>query len=750
MPAVPNFDRGCQSSNHETTSALKPVASSDTAQAGQDSELQGKLQVFNMARRDSEGPSGQESSPQRAKGKDAPSALTSFGRDLTEQARNGELDPVVGREAEIERALEVLCRRTKSNPVFLGDAGVGKTALVEGIAQRIALGNVPPELREVRIINLDLNAMVAGTMYRGQFEERIKAVFSEVERDKNIVLFIDEMHLLIGAGGASGSMDASNILKPALARGAIRCIGATTTTEYRKYIEKDAALARRFQPISLDPPTALQTIEILHGLRGKFEAHHGVRYTDEALSVAAFMSDRYIQNRNQPDKSIDLIDEAGARARIKASKRPQALGDREEAIDALYIEQAEAVFEQHYERAKQLMQQIEKARGALKAAEEEWKRTRGTLIVPVTKDDISEVLSEMTGIPLGNMHGGEKEKLLNMEGELGKTVVGQPEALAAVAKAIRRSRAGVRDPNRPIGTFVFAGESGVGKSLLAKALAEFLFDDENAALTIDMSEYMEKHSVSRLIGAPPGYVGYEEGGQLTEHVRRRPYTVILLDEIEKAHPDVFDLLLQAMEEGRLTDSFGRLVDFRNTVLIMTTNLGSGAVSRGRFGFATGTGGEEADHEARRAATVAAVEEFFRPEFINRVDNIVVFRKPTPGDLRQILDREVEKFVHRVGERGYNLIVTDEAKEFIFERGYDPIYNARPLRRAVGQYLENPLVEAILRQEVVKGTDILVRSRGEELYFEQHGVAVDDTPEVAEPVQGSLQSITGAVSDIATS
>ncbi len=721
MSAVSNFNSNPNPEETNTRPLPETSVGADSAEAARMRSAATKLQVFNMARGQDDGGYYEEDSgpsPARPRGKQAPTALDAFGADLTERARRGELDPVIGREAEIERALEVLCRRSKSNPIFLGDAGVGKTALVEGIAQRVAQGKVPSELANLRISMLDVNGMVAGTTYRGQFEERIKAVITEAEKDKNVALFIDEIHLLVGAGSASGSMDAANILKPALARSGIRCIGATTLDEYQKYFEKDAALSRRFQPITVAPPTALQTVEILHGLRSKFEAHHHVRYTDEALSTAAFMSERYIQNRNQPDKAIDLMDEAGARARILASKRSPELEEREAGIDRMLIEQSEAVLEQHYERAKELASKIKTAQAELKAAEAEWKRTKGTRIVDVTKEDILAVISTMTGVPLGSLKEGEKGKMLNLEAELSKSVIGQEEAISSVARAIRRARAGLKDPNRPIGTFIFAGETGVGKTLLAKAVAKALFDNEDAIAAFDMSEYMEKHNVSRLTGAAPGFVGYDEGGQLTERVRRHPYSVILLDEVEKAHPDVFDLLLQVMEEGRLTDSSGRVVDFRNTILIMTTNLGAEAVSRGRFGFAAHTGGEQEQHEASKTAAMAAVEQFFRPEFVNRLDSVVVFRKLQREHLLAVLDLEIDKVASRLSERGYQLVVTPEAKELMFEKGYDPVYNARPLRRAVGQYLENPLVEAILRQEVVKGSPIVMRRDGERLVVEQ--------------------------------
>ncbi|MBN8548317.1 MAG: ATP-dependent Clp protease ATP-binding subunit [Deltaproteobacteria bacterium] len=616
---------------------------------------------------DDEQPS-QHQQRQRATPKKAPaanSALAAFGTDITESARQGLLDPVIGRDAEIERALEVLCRRSKSNPIFLGDAGVGKTALVEGIAQRIASGLVPAELSNKRIITLDLNSMIAGTMYRGQFEERIKAVMAEAEADGDVILFIDEIHIMLGAGASSGSMDAANVLKPALARGEIQCIGATTQDEYRKYFEKDAALARRFQPIQLEPPTALQTVEILHGIRRKFESHHKVKFTDEALATAAFMSERYISGRNQPDKSIDLIDEAGARKRIMASRG----------------------------------------------------RDRNS-VVEVGKEDILAVLSASCGVPLTSLSGGERHKLLHAEELLAGKVVGQAEGVSAIARALRRSGAGLKDPNRPIGSFLFVGPTGVGKSLLTKSLAEYMFDDPDATITLDMSEYMEKMSVSRLTGAPPGYVGHEEGGQLTERVRRKPYSVIFLDEIEKAHPDVFNVLLQILEEGRLTDSFGREVDFKNTIIILGSNLGSDDAQSGGFGFAAHTRNEQDTYVAQKLRVMSAVEGFFRPELINRLDEVVVFRPLSPTHMREILDLELGRLSKRVGERGYVLQVSQEAKELILERGYDPKYNARPLKRAIGQYLESPLVEAILRQDVTNKGVILVKRKGDELSFEQ--------------------------------
>ncbi len=623
-------------------------------------------------------------------------ALDSFGRDLTELAKQGKLDPVIGRAREIERAIQVLCRRTKNNPVLLGEAGVGKTAIVEGFAQRVVSGDVPEILADKRIVVLDLAMMVAGTKYRGQFEERIKAVMNEVRRAKNTILFIDELHTLVGAGGAEGAIDAANVLKPALARGEIQCIGATTFDEYRKYIEKDNALARRFQEIVVEPTSKDETIEILKGLRERYEEHHRVKFTDAAVEAAVEMSERYITARCLPDKAIDVIDEAGARVRLRTMSKPPDLKELDDDIEKLNKDKEDAVANQDFEKAAALRDQADKLRKKKETITRQWRdRSRETDGV-VDEEVISEVVSKMTGIPLTRLSTEDSARLMKMEEELHKRVVSQNQAVAAVAKAVRRSRSGLKDPRRPTGCFVFAGPTGVGKTLLAKALAEFMFGDSDALVHIDMSEYMEKHNISRLIGAPPGYVGYEEGGQLTEKIRRRPYAVVLLDEIEKAHPDVFNMLLQVMEEGRLTDSFGRNVDFRNTILILTTNAGAEAIkNESAFGFQKAD--SDGSYESMKARVMDQIERVFRPEFLNRLDDTIIFRHLEKEDLKRVIDFELAKVRERLMDRGYELVLTDEAKELIIKQGGANLdYGARPLRRAIEQRVEDPLAEEILR------------------------------------------------------
>ncbi len=632
-------------------------------------------------------------------------ALDSFGRDLTELARQGKLDPVIGREREIERVIQVLSRRTKNNPVLLGEAGVGKTAIVEGLAQMIVEGNVPQLLRDRRIVVLDLAMMVAGTKYRGQFEERIKAVMNEVRRAKNVILFIDELHTLVGAGGAEGAIDASNVLKPALARGEIQCIGATTLDEYRKYIEKDGALERRFQTIIVEPPSREQTIAILRGLRDRYEAHHRVRITDRAIEMAVELSSRYITGRCQPDKAIDVIDEAGARIRLKSTTRPPEVREIEEEIERLTKLKEEAVANQDFEKAARYRDQVEKLRRRLDKVVQEWNQKTAESEGVVDEEVVAEVVSTMTGIPLTRITAEDRERLLRMEEELHKKVVSQDEAIKSIARAVRRARSGLKDPRRPVGCFIFAGPTGVGKTHTAKALAEFLFGDADALIQIDMSEYMEKHNVSRLIGAPPGYVGYEEGGQLTEQIRRRPYAVVLLDEIEKAHPDVFNMLLQIMEEGRLTDSFGRHVDFRNTVLIMTTNAGAEAI-KNQSGFGFQPQDEEVTYEKIKERVKSEIEKYFRPEFLNRVDEVIVFRPLTRDDLKEIIDIELSKLRERLADKGYKLELTDAARNFLIERGYNPEYGARPLRRAIEYHVQDPLSEELIKDSFV-GKDRIV-------------------------------------------
>ena len=650
-------------------------------------------------------PSGSDSAGRRGAKSKTP-ALDSFGRDLTELAKSGELDPVIGRANEIERLVQVLCRRTKNNPVLLGEAGVGKTAIVEGLAQRIINQEVPDLLHEKRLVVLDLAAMVAGTKYRGQFEERIKAVMNEVRRAKNIILFIDELHTLVGAGGAEGAIDASNVLKPALARGEIQCIGATTFDEYRKYVEKDAALERRFQSITVEPPNADQTYDILKGIRPKYEAHHRVKFTDGALRMAIELSGRYIPGRVQPDKSIDVIDEAGARLRLRSMAKPPNLAEIEEKIERLAIEKDESVKNADYERAAQIRDQMDKHRRERERLQVEWKERMSESVGTVDEEIIAEVVSKMTGVPLTRLEKAESERLMQLEAELHRTVVSQDDAVKTVARSIRKARSGLKDPKRPMGCFVFVGPSGVGKTLLAKALAEFMFGDADALLYLDMSEYMEKHNVSRLVGAPPGYVGYEEGGQLTERIRRRPYAVVLLDEVEKAHPDVINMLLQIMEEGRLTDSFGRHVDFKNVILIMTSNLGADVIKGGAsFGF--GKRAEVMDYERMRKALMGEIEKFFRPEFINRLDDVVVFRPLLKDDLVTIIEYELSKVRKRLVDKGMKLELDAAAKDFLIDKGYNPDFGARPLRRALGQFIEDPLAENLLMGEFKSGDEIQV-------------------------------------------
>jgi ATP-dependent Clp protease ATP-binding subunit ClpC len=636
----------------------------------------------------SESPSGKGS-------KSKTPALDSFGRDLTELARQNKLDPVIGREREIERATQVLCRRTKNNPVLLGEAGVGKTAIVEGFAQRVINGDIPELLAEKRIVVLDLAMMVAGTKYRGQFEERIKAVMNEVRRAKNTILFIDELHTLVGAGGAEGAIDAANVLKPALARGEIQCIGATTLDEYRKYIEKDSALARRFQEIMVDPTNKDETVEILRGLRERYEEHHRVQITDDAIKAAVDLSERYITARCLPDKAIDVIDEAGARIRLRTMTRPPDLKDIDEDIERLNKEKEEAVANQDFEKAASLRDSADKLRKKKETITREWREKSKETDGVVDEEVIAEVVSKMTGIPLTRLSTEDSLRLMGMEEDLHKRVVSQDTAVEAVAKAVRRSRSGLKDPKRPTGCFIFAGPTGVGKTLLAKALAEFMFGDADALIHIDMSEYMEKHNVSRLIGAPPGYVGYEEGGQLTEKIRRRPYAVVLLDEIEKAHPDVFNMLLQVMEEGRLTDSFGRNVDFRNAIMIMTTNAGAEAIkNESAFGFQAPDG--DSNYESMKARVNEQIERVFRPEFLNRLDDTIIFRHLTSDDLSTVVELELEKVRERLLERGLELQLTDDAKQFLIKQGSNLDYGARPLRRAIENRVEDPLSEELLR------------------------------------------------------
>jgi len=645
-------------------------------------------------------------------------ALKAFGRDLTEIARKGEMDPVIGRQNEIERVIQILCRRTKNNPVLLGEAGVGKTAIVEGLAQEIAKGNVPELLRDKRVITLDLALMVAGTKYRGQFEERIKAVMDEIRRAKNVILFIDELHTIVGAGSAEGTMDASNIIKPALSRGELQCIGATTLTEYRKYIEKDAALERRFQTVKVEPPSLDEAIQILRGLRTKYEDHHKIELTDRALEAAVKLSDRYITGRFLPDKAIDVMDEAGSRARIGAMTRPPDVRDLEAEIEEIRRRKERAIKEQDFEGAAGMRDKEKQAKERLEAVLAQWKANRDEKRVRVDEEDIMQVVAKWTGIPLQRMGQDEAKKLLAMEAELMKVVVGQKEAVVALCKALRRSRADLKDPKRPIGTFALLGPTGVGKTLLAKTLAEQMFGDAKSLVQLDMSEYMEKFNVSRLIGSPPGYVGYEEGGQLTEAVRRKPYCVVLFDEIEKAHPDVMNMLLQILEEGKLTDSFGRQVDFRNTVILLTSNVGSEALRKqGTIGFTPPS--EQSSYEKMRERILDEAKKVFRPEFLNRLDDVIVFRALTKPDLIEILGLEVRKVMERLKHKNVRIELDDKAKDFLTEKGFDPLYGARPMRRAVERYLEDPLAEEIIRGNLHENEPILVTVEGDKLVFKQN-------------------------------
>ena len=644
-------------------------------------------------------------------------ALKAFGRDLTEIAKKGEMDPVIGRSEEIERVIQVLCRRTKNNPVLLGEAGVGKTAIVEGLAQEVAKGNVPEILREKRVITLDLALMVAGTKYRGQFEERIKAVMDEIRRAKNVILFIDELHTIVGAGSAEGTMDASNIIKPALSRGEMQCVGATTLNEYRKYIEKDAALERRFQSVKVEPPSIEDAIEILKGLRARYEDHHKMDLTDDAVTAAVKLSDRYITGRFLPDKAIDIMDEAGARARIKAMTRPPEVKKLEADIEETRVKKEAAIKEQQFETAASMRDEEKKAKEKLDSVLEQWKKSSEDARVKVDEEDIMHVVAKWTGIPLKRMEQGEIQKLLAMESVLSKLVIGQREAVETLCKALRRSRADLKDPARPIGAFMMLGPTGVGKTLLAKSLAVNMFGDSKALVQLDMSEYMEKFNVSRLVGSPPGYVGYEEGGQLTEKVRRNPYSVVLFDEVEKAHPDVMNMLLQILEEGKLTDSFGRQVDFRNTIILLTSNVGAERLQKGSaMGFTPPD--DEEDYARMKENLTEEAKKVFRPEFLNRFDDILVFRSLGRDELAQILELELEKVRKRLAERDIHFELDTSARDLLLEKGFDPTYGARPMRRAVERFLEDPMAEEIIRGDLREGETISISTKDEKLEFTQ--------------------------------
>jgi ATP-dependent Clp protease ATP-binding subunit ClpC len=645
-------------------------------------------------------------------------ALDAFGRDLTALAREGKLDPVIGREDEIERILQVLCRRTKNNPILLGEPGVGKTAIVEGLAQKIVSEDIPEPLLDKRLLSLDLAAVVAGTKYRGQFEERLKQIMQEIRRSPDVLIFIDELHTLVGAGAAEGAIDASNMLKPALSRGELQCIGATTQEEFRKYIEKDGALERRFQPIHIDPPTVLETIQILKGLRSRYEQHHGVIISDEALECASHMTDRYISDRQLPDKAIDVMDEAGSRARLQADTKPPQLRDLEKTIAQFDEEIRRLTHEQEFEKCKELKEKKDASIAEKEKLFKEWRQRRDSkeFTHVISKEDIAHIISKWTGVPLVRIEEEESMKLLRMEEELGKRVVSQRDAITAISKAIRRARSGLKDPTRPTGSFVFLGPTGVGKTELAKALAEYLFGDENALIRIDMSEYMEKYSVSRLLGAPPGYVGYEEGGQLTEKVRTKPYSVVLLDEIEKAHPDVFSILLQVFDDGRLTDSLGHLVDFRNTIIILTSNAGTKRLRRGGgMGF---TGTDEMEDFAKiKSKIMVEIRKIFNPEFLNRLDDIIVFNPLNTDNIKSIIEIMMRDLNKRLEEREVTLSLRDDAREFLVEKGYDPEYGARPLRRAIQRHLEDSLSQLLIDKTIHDGDTIEARLEGETIEFD---------------------------------
>ena len=671
-------------------------------------------------------------------------ALKAFGRDLTELAHAAELDPVIGRSSEIERVIQILCRRTKNNPVLIGEAGVGKTAIAEGLAQEIASGNVPELLRDKKVITLDLALMVAGTKYRGQFEERIKAVMDEIKRSRNVILFIDELHTIVGAGSAEGAMDASNIIKPALSRGELQCIGATTMNEYRKFIEKDAALERRFQQVKVEEPNVEDAILILQGLRSRYEAHHKAHYTNEAIEACVRLSARYLTGRFLPDKAIDILDEAGARSRIASMTRPPEIKGLEAEIEAIVGEKEAAIKNQDFENAAALRDKEKHKRQEVEDILTSWRAINEEKIVTVEEDDIMTVVAKWTGVPLQRMEEKETEKLLKMEDELKSRVIGQDEAVIAISRALRRSRADLKDPRRPIGSFIFLGPTGVGKTYLARNLAEFMFGDKEALIQIDMSEYMEKFTSSRLIGSPPGYVGYEEGGQLSEAVRRRPYSVVLFDEIEKAHPDVMNLLLQILEEGIITDSLGRKIDFRNTIIIMTTNVGADVIKRQvNLGFGAMGGGDE-NYASMRDKILDRAKEAFKPEFLNRLDEKIVFHVLDRENLIQIVDLEINTVVKRLAGKNIHLKLDKKAKEFLIEQGYDPNYGARPMRRAVERHIEDPLAEHLLRGDIAAGHVVKITHKKDEKYLSFRPVGADEseTDEAVEPVIEPVNSAEG--------
>lgn len=650
--------------------------------------------------------------------------LKQYGRDLTQAARNGELDPVIGRNLEIERIVQILSRRTKNNPVLIGEPGVGKSAVVEGLAQRIVNDNIPEILKDKKVMTLDMGSLIAGSKYRGEFEERLKNAIAEVRKAGNIILFIDEIHTLVGAGKAEGSMDAANILKPALARGEVQCIGATTLDEYRKNIEKDAALERRFQPVTVGEPSPEEALEILRGLRDKYEAHHKVRITDDALQAAVSLSDRYISDRFLPDKAIDLMDEAASRVRIQSYTAPPDVKSQEAQLNNVINEKKEAIARQDYEKAAALRDQERKLKAEIEGLRSIWKQKKSASREIVTEEEIAQIVSSWTGIPVKKMTEGESQRLLHLEDILHKRVIGQEEAVKAVSRAIRRARAGLQDPKRPIGSFIFLGPTGVGKTELCRALGEAMFGDEDALIRIDMSEYMEKHTVSRLIGSPPGYVGYEEGGQLTEAVRRKPYSVVLLDEVEKAHPDVFNILLQIMEDGRLTDNSGRVVNFKNTIIVMTSNAGAHAIGHSRsLGFGS-TIDTMRSYETMKEQVMKEVKDIFRPEFINRVDELIVFHALEQTDIDKIAYLMLSQVADRLNKRGMHLKFEDEVVALLSKEGYDPQYGARPLRRVIQRTVEDSLSEEIIAGNLTLGDDVRLLVKDGKIAFEKVSPNVD--------------------------
>ncbi len=674
-----------------------------------------KDELENVLRGISSSPASEE------KEKSKTPALDHFGRDLTKLAQKGELDPVIGRDKEIQRVAQILSRRKKNNPVLIGEPGVGKTAIAEGLAMRIVEKKVSRVLHNKRVVTLDLGAIVAGTKYRGQFEERMKAIMNELVKSKNIILFIDELHTIVGAGGASGSLDASNLFKPALARGELQCIGATTLNEYRQYIEKDGALERRFQKVMVDPPSTEDTLNILYGLRERYEKHHRVKYTDEAIRAAVRLSERYITDKFLPDKAIDVMDEAGSKVHLANISVPRDVTILEERLKVIQKEKEDVIKNQEFEKAAILRDREKKLIRDLEEAKKRWEDEVGDVLAEVTEEDVAQVVSMMTGIPVSRVAQSESEKLLKMSEMLREIVVGQDEVIEIISKAIRRSRAGLKDPRRPIGSFVFLGPTGVGKTYLARMLAKYLFEDEEALIRVDMSEFMEKFSVSRMTGAPPGYVGYEEGGQLTEKVRRHPYSVVLLDEIEKAHPDIFNILLQILDEGHLTDGLGRKVDFRNTILIMTSNLGTRMAQGGGIGFGHKSG--NIDYDVMKTGMLSETKKLFTPEFINRIDEIVVFKPLKKEHIIQIIDITMKEMLESMKERQINVTLSTKAREFLADKSYDPMFGARQVKRVIRKYIENPIAEEIIKGRFSDGSNIVVRYKKDGLEFVESKEAV---------------------------